>query len=103
MQRSHWNGEYTIDDNGTTFGVFLVKREFTGQSGSITVDKGIRRGIHDFNIDVSNNCKVEMFHGEFHDEAPSPKSGIIYVFRSEKARQEFLEENFEEVLLANGI
>ena len=103
MQRSHWNGEYTIDDNGTTFGVFLVKREFTGQFGSITVDKGIRRGIHDFNIDVSNNCKIEMFHGEFHDEAPSPKSGIIYVFRSEKARQEFLEENFEEVLLANGI
>lgn len=103
MQRSHWNGDYTVDDKGSMFGVFLVKREFTGQFGSITVDKGLRRGIHDFNIDVSENVRPEMFQGEFHDEAPSPKSGIIYIFRTEEARHKFLEDNFEHVLLANGI
>jgi hypothetical protein len=102
LQRSHWTGEYTIDDTGAILGIYHSKREFKSTFNNFEVDRGIRRGIHDFVLDISKNERVELFHGEFHDEAPSPKTGVIYAFRTEQARLEFLEENFLHVLSCNG-
>ncbi len=101
MQRSHWTGEYEIADNGTMFGLFLAKREFSGQFGEQNVEQGLRRGIHDFSLNVSENKSLTQFNGEFHDEAPSPKVGMIYVFRSEADRLNFLKKHAKEALLSN--
>ena len=101
LQRSHWTGDYTLDETGTVLGIFHSKREFKSTFNDQEVGKGIRRGIHDFSIDVSQNEKAESFHGEFHDEAPSPKTGVIYAFRTQEARLQFLEENFPHVLNGN--
>lgn len=101
LKRSRWNGTYDVDENGVMFGIFHVKREFKGTFNDFEVDKGIRRGIHDFTIAVDKNEAPTFFHGEFHDEAPSPKSGFIYAFRTAEARKEFLKKNFLEVLNSN--
>lgn len=93
LKSTHWTGDYTVDRQGITFGIFLSKREFTGRFKNQDIERGIRRGIHDFRIDVSVNKRVEEFLGEFHDEAPSPKVGSIYVFRSAEARFKFLLDN----------
>lgn len=98
LKCSHWTGDYDIGDDGVMFGIFLVKREFKDTFNEHTVDRGIRRGIHDFKVDVSVNESVEEFQGEFHDEAPSPKAGNIYVFKSEAARLKFLLNNFAYLL-----
>lgn len=94
LKRSHWSGEYQLNESGTIIGLFRVKREFSGSFSDRTVDKGIRRGIHDFTIDITSKERPERFEGEFHDEAPSPKSGSIYAFRTEEARLAFLKEYF---------
>lgn len=98
LKSTHWTGDYTVDEHGVMFGIFLSKREFRGVFNEQTVDRGIRRGIHDFKIDVGSNKQVEEFQGEFHDEAPSPKAGSIYVFRSEAARLAFILENCGQIL-----
>lgn len=98
IKSSHWWGDYTIDDDGVMFGIFLVKREFKDVFNAQMVDRGIRRGIHDFKVDIVQKERVNEFQGEFHDEAPSPKAGTIYVFRSEEDRLEFLLNNFGHLL-----
>lgn len=101
IKSSHWWGDYTIDDEGVMFGIFLVKREFKDVFNEQMVDRGIRRGIHDFKVDIMPGERVNEFQGEFHDEAPSPKAGTIYVFRSESARLEFLLSNYDYLLGAD--
>lgn len=101
IKRTHWRGVYEIDDEGAMFGVFTAKREFSGTFNEHKVDKGTRRGIHDFKIPVHDNVAVTCFEGEFHDEAPSPKIGVIYVFRTRQMRDDFLVQNFAEVLKNN--
>lgn len=101
LKRTHWTGTYTIDDKGIMFGIFMAKREFSGNFGEYKVDKGTRRGIHDFTIDISENAAPVMLQGEFHDEAPSPKFGLIYAFRSRKGLLDYLVDNFKEVLENN--
>ncbi len=91
MKNSHFVGDYTLRENGTIFGIFDTKRMFTDSFGDTVVEKGSRRGIHDFMIDISE-ATTERFEGEFHDEAPSPKLGRIFVFRSKEERDEFLLE-----------
>jgi len=98
LKRTRWTGEYDINEAGEMFGLFHSKREFSDKFNEQVVEQGTRRGIHDFTVDVSENNLVEFFHGEFHDEAPSPKFGFIYAFRSEQARLDFLKENFAETL-----
>ena len=91
MKVSRFTGEYTLQENGEIFGIFNVQRSFNGEFNSQEVRRGSRRGIHDFNIDIS--CmeeKVGWIDGEFHDEAPSPKQGRIFLFREASARNEFL-------------
>ncbi len=101
IKRTHWWGNYEMDDNGAMSGVFTAKREFTGTFNEQKVDKGIRRGIHDFTVPVMDNVAPVSFEGEFHDEAPSPKIGVIYAFRTRQMRDDFLKENFKEVLENN--
>ena len=98
LKSTHWTGKYTVDENGTMFGIFLSKREFRDTFNEFTVDRGIRRGIHDFKVDVSQNVCVREFSGEFHDEAPSPKTGRIYAFRTEEERLAFIQRNFDYLL-----
>lgn len=89
MQGSKFTGEYTLQENGTVFGIFNSIRTFNGQFGSETVSGGTRRGIHDFSINVFNET-TDFISGDFHDEAPSPKLGKILLFRTREARNEFL-------------
>lgn len=98
LKRTHWTGTYHIDDNGNMFGIFMAKREFSGSFGEYKVDRGTRRGIHDFMLDISKNAEPDMLQGEFHDEAPSPKFGLIYAFRSREKLLDYLIKNFKEVL-----
>ena len=90
-----------MNDMGVMTGVFTAKREFSGTFNEQKIDRGVRRGIHDFRINVMENVVPVRFEGEFHDEAPSPKIGVIYVFRTREMRDAFLKENFREVLENN--
>ena len=64
------------------FGIFNSKRTFNSEFNSLEVNKGAHRGIHDFTIDISKlGEETVSFEGEFHDEAPSPKQGRIFLFR----------------------
>lgn len=97
-QRTRWKGTYAMSEDGTVTGIFSACREFTGLFGEQTVSSGIRRGIHDFTIDVGSPGPVEAFRGVFHDEAPSPKAGMIFVFRTRAARDAFLLEQCRDQL-----
>ena len=101
IKRTHWWGSYEMNDMGVMTGVFTAKREFSGTFNEQKIDRGVRRGIHDFRINVMENVVPVRFEGEFHDEAPSPKIGVIYVFRTREMRDAFLKENFREVLENN--
>lgn len=89
LKCSRFKGEYKMSETGEVFGIFRAKRGYNGTFGDQMVGKGLRRGIHDFAIDVSGG-QVSEFDGEFHDEAPSPKQGRIFVFRKEDDRLQFL-------------
>ena len=89
MQGSKFTGEYTLNENGTIFGIFNSIRTFNGQFGTQTVGGGTRRGIHDFTVNAFSEV-TEFISGDFHDEAPSPKLGKIFLFRTRQARNEFL-------------
>ena len=94
MKSSRFVGDYTLQENGEIFGIFNSKRSFNGEFNSLEVNKGARRGIHDFTIDISSpEADTLYFDGEFHDEAPSPKQGRIFLFRSIDDRNSFLLEN----------
>ena len=97
-KRSTWEGKYDLDESGKMFGIFHSRRSFNGEFDNRKVEVAVRRGIHDFEVEVSQNERTEFFNGEFHDEAPSPKFGVIYMFRTEQARVEFLMENFPQSL-----
>lgn len=96
MKYTTWSGDnYELEDNGSILGIYHAKRHFTDSFGTVTVGRGEHRGIHDFFVDIDNpTATAESFHGFFHDEAPSPKHGLIYAFRTEEARLAFLKENF---------
>ncbi len=89
MKSSRFVGEYKLQENGEIFGIFNSKRMFNGTFNSQEVNKGTHRGIHDFTIDVYAET-TERIDGEFHDEAPSPKLGRIFMFRSIDERNNFL-------------
>ena len=97
-KRSTWEGRYDLAEDGKMFGIFHSKRSFNGEFDNRKVDVAVRRGIHDFEVEVHENERVEFFEGEFHDEAPSPKFGVIYMFRTEQARVEYLLENYPQAL-----
>ena len=89
---THWNGEYSLKDDGTIFGIFIAHRECVGQFSEVKIEKGIRRGIHDFIVDVTKNERPTQFNGNFHDEAPSPKCGVILVFKDKAERDEYIKD-----------
>lgn len=91
MKRTKWDGEYTMNLEGQIVGLFNARRDFSSKFGENKVDRGIRRGIHDFNINERID-EFESFVGEFHDEAPSPKTGCIYMFRNKEDRNKYLME-----------
>lgn len=97
MKTSQFKGEYTLKDNGTIFGIFHVSRSFDEDFASLTVLQGTRRGIHDFTIDLSKES-TEMIEGMFHDEAPSPKCGRIFLFRTATARDKFVMRNRRDII-----
>lgn len=97
MKCSRFVGEYKLQDNGEIFGIFNAKRSFNGTFNTQDVNRGNRRGIHDFSIDVFAE-ETERIDGEFHDEAPSPKLGRLFLFRSMADRDAFLLENRSDVL-----
>ena len=91
MKLSRFTGEYTLQDNGEIFGIYNAQRAFNGSFNALDIQKGSRRGIHDFNIDVTfMEDTVNFIDGQFHDEAPSPKQGRIFLFRNVADRNEFL-------------
>lgn len=97
MKSSRFVGEYTLKKNGEIFGIFNSKRMFSGTFNDTTVNKGTSRGIHDFTIDVTAD-RTDFIEGEFHDEAPSPKLGRIFIFRDINDRNSFLLENRRDVI-----
>ena len=99
MKNSSFSGEYTLQENGEIFGIFNSKRTFKSEFNSLEVNKGTRRGIHDFTIDVSKiDVEILVFDGEFHDEAPSPKQGRIFLFRDIEERNKFLLDNRKHII-----
>lgn len=89
MKHTRFTGNYQLQENGEILGIFNSQRSFRGSFNSQEVTKGSHRGIHDFSFDVSNETTLRI-NGEFHDEAPSPKQGRIFIFRNEKDRDQFL-------------
>lgn len=90
FQRSWWHGNFAMDAEGMITGIFHVQREFDGQYDDQNIRSGKRRGIMDLKIDVTSDQPLDFFQGEFHDEAPSPKYGFVYLFRSPQERFAFL-------------
>lgn len=97
MKSSRFVGEYKMQENGEIFGIFNSKRAFKGSFDSKDVNRGTRRGIHDFCIDVFAPT-TERIDGEFHDEAPSPKLGRLFLFRDVQERNQFLLDTREDVI-----
>ncbi len=97
MKSSRFVGEYQMRENGEIFGIFNSVRGFEGTFDSIDVLRGARRGIHDFVFDVFAET-TERIEGEFHDEAPSPKMGRIFLFKDINERNEFLLDNREAII-----
>lgn len=92
-QYSSFDGKYYIKpESSEIFGIYFSKRMFRDSFGNVDVDEGIRRGIHEFKIDKKALPSKPM-RGEFHDEAPSPKHGAIYLFREKRERDDFLLQN----------
>ncbi len=95
---STWNGEYSLDIKNSTkhvrkyTGVYSTEKQyaesiFAGQQDKIKST----RGIHDFYLDIDEVTEpLDFFRGEFHDEAPSVKQGLISVFRSKESRDKKL-------------
>lgn len=85
---STWEGEYTLQKNGTYTGIYHTTRHyknsnFEGQQQN----NQITRGIHDFVVDVKDKKQeTTRFKGVFHDEAPSVKEGKIFICRTEEER-----------------
>ena len=103
LNRTTWSGDYYFKDKDTLVGIYEASRETRGKYDSWEVDKGIYKGIHELNIVeknyefVSDESKY-MFEGTFHDVYPSPKAGLVYMFRTENERYNFLKEYFDDVL-----
>ena len=93
MKSSKFTGEYTLKENGEIFGIFNSKRMFSSKFNNLEVQKGVKRGIHDFSLITDFDGYTNCIEGEFHDEAPSPKSGRIFLFRSVDDRNNFVMEN----------
>ncbi len=95
MKSSRFVGEYTMRENGEIFGIFNAVRMFQGAFNSIDVQKGNHRGIHDLVVDLSKPMTetTDFIEGEFHDEAPSPKMGRLFLFRTVKDRDDFVMDN----------
>ncbi|MBR5439639.1 MAG: DUF4062 domain-containing protein [Clostridia bacterium] len=89
---THWSGDYKLKADGSIFGIFIAHRECVGTFGEVKIEKGIRRGIHDFSINLASNEAPTQFNGNFHDEAPSPKCGVILVFREKAERDEYIKD-----------
>lgn len=99
MKSSSFVGEYTLKENGEIFGIFNSRRTFKSEFNSLDVDKGAHRGIHDFTINTSHpTMETLFFEGEFHDEAPSPKQGRIFLFKKVSERNKFLLENRNHII-----
>lgn len=92
MKNTQFSGDYTLGKEGMITGIFHSKRSFKSEFGGTVVEKGERRGIHDFTLDPSADY-TSFIEGEFHDEAPSPKHGRIFLFRDKAERDTFLLEN----------
>ncbi len=92
MKSSRFVGDYKLKENGEIFGIFRSQRSFSGTFNSIDIKQQNNRGIHDFIIDVFSD-ETDRIEGEFHDQAPSPKMGRIFMFKNEDERNEFVIEN----------
>ena len=101
LKRTRWHGTYFISNEEKTTGIFYARREFTEEFGMVRVGPETRRGIHDFYLGGPPSEKILAFQGEFHDEAPSPKHGLIFVFREKNMRDDFLKNQCPERLNNN--
>ena len=90
MKKTKFVGDYTLQENGEIFGIYNAHRFFKdGRFSEWEIEKGRKRGLHDFSIDVYSDT-TERISGEFHDEAPSPKFGNIFLFRNKLERNAFI-------------
>lgn len=94
LKSTYWEGEHTINDHGEISGIVRSQREFKDVFNAQAIDRGYRKAIHDFKVNIGSKEKIMEFEGEFHDAAPSPKFGNLYIFRKEEDRFEFILENF---------
>lgn len=99
MKSSKFNGDYILNDNGELTGIFKVRRTFTGDFNNIPVERGDKKGMHEFSIDVTPpEQTTEYFDGDFYDFAPSPKHGRIFIFRTKEARDAFVMEQRSDII-----
>jgi hypothetical protein len=97
IKYTNWNGEYSIGEDGHILGIYHAFRKFQDKFNEQSIGRGENRGIHDFFIE-DDGGELRFIQGEFHDQAPSPKEGNVFLFRTEEERIKFLEENFPHLL-----
>lgn len=103
LKKTVWAGDYILKEDGMILGVYEAERYFKGNYGEWEIKRGVYRGVHKFNIvdedlDEDTTDQTVMLSGTFNDVSPSPKMGLIYLFRSKEDRYNFLLDNFENVL-----
>ena len=97
MEGSKFTARYIMDENGAFTGIYHSRRTFNGTFDNKEVEKKENRGIHDFTLILnSENTELIRIDGDFHDIAPSPKRGRIFLFRTEEGRNQFLLDYREE-------
>ena len=90
--QTSWVGNYVLNDDKKIIGIYNSKRNVNSEFKKTKDLAGEKRGIHEFRIESFDNEETKSFNGKFFDEAPSKKSGTIYLFRDENKRQLFVKK-----------
>lgn len=100
FKSTEWGGDYKLyiyGEKGEIKGVYSANRKFTDKYKNELVNRGIKKGIHEFSLFGECDAPVDSFEGEFNDVTPSPKRGRIFVFRSVDDRNKFLINHLKEI------
>ena len=103
LKKTSWSGDYLIDkEEKQVKGVYTARRFFREQYGDWIIEEGIYQGVHildivDEDTDEDSTDKTMQLAGTFNDVTPSPKNGLLYLFRNKEERNRFVTDHFAEI------